>query len=43
MSKRVADERKAEVLRLRYVEGRSTRAIAKELRMARRTVRALLG
>lgn len=41
--KRVSDERKAEVLRLRYVEGLSTRAIAKRLSMARRTVRSLLG
>lgn len=43
MSERVSDERKAEVLRLRYVEGLSTRAIAKKLSMSRRTVRALLG
>jgi transposase len=40
---RVPDDRKAEVLRLRYVDGLSTRAIAKRLSMARRTVRALLG
>ena len=40
---RIPDERKAEVLRLRYVDGLSTRAIAKRLSMARRTVRALLG
>lgn len=43
MTERVSDERKAEVLRLRYVEGLSTRAIAKKLSMSRRTVRALLG
>ena len=43
MTERVADERKAEVLRLRYVEGLSTRAIAKKLSMSRRTVRGLLG
>jgi transposase len=42
MSGRVADDRKAEVLRLRYVEGLSTRAIAKKLSMARRTVRDLV-
>ena len=42
MSARLSDERKAEVLRLRYVEGRSVRAIAKKLSMARRTVRDLL-
>lgn len=41
--RRVSDERKAEVLRLRYVDGLSTRAIAKRLSMARRTVRSLLG
>jgi transposase len=40
---RVPDERKAEVLRLRYVEGLSTRAIAKRLSMSRRTVRDMLG
>lgn len=39
----VSEERKAEVLRLRYVEGLSTRAIAKRLSMARRTVRGVLG
>ncbi len=43
MNERVSDERKAEVLRLRYVEGLSTRAIAKKLSMSRRTVRGLLG
>ncbi|MEY4508039.1 MAG: family transposase, partial [Pseudomonadota bacterium] len=43
MSERVSDERKTELLRMRYVEGLSTRAIAKKLGMARRTVRALLG
>lgn len=41
--KRDTADRKAEVLRLRYVEGLSTRTIAKQLSMARRTVRALLG
>lgn len=41
--KRDTEDRKAEVLRLRYVEGLSTRAIAKHLSMARRTIRALLG
>ena len=40
---RVPDERKAEVLRLRYVEGLSTRGIAKALSMSRRTVRDMLG
>ncbi len=39
----VPEDRKAEVLRLRYVEGLSTRAIAKRLSMSRRTVRGLLG
>lgn len=43
MSGRVPDDRKAEVLRLRYVDGLSTRAIAAKLSMARRTVRAMLG
>ncbi len=43
MSMRVDDDRKAEVLRLRYVEGLSTRAIALKLSMARRTVRDILG
>lgn len=43
MSKRVAEEKKAEILRLRYVEGLSTRAIAKKLSMSRRTVRGVLG
>ena len=43
MSDRVPDDRKAEVLRLRYIEGLSTRAITKQLSMARRTVRAILG
>src|SRR5262245_62086572 len=43
MSDRIADDRKAEVLRLRYVDGLSTRAIATKLSMARRTVRAILG
>lgn len=43
MSDRVADGRKAEILRLRYVDGLSTRAIAKQLSMARRTVRSILG
>ena len=43
MSGRVEDARKAEVLRLRYVDGLSTRAIAKKLSMARRTVRDILG
>jgi transposase len=43
MSERVPEERKAEVLRLRYVDGLSTRAIAKRLSMSRRTVRGLLG
>jgi transposase len=38
-----ADDPKAEVLRLRYVDGLSTRAIAKKLSMSRRTVRGLLG
>lgn len=41
--KRVSVERRAEVLHLRYVEGLSTRAIAKRLSMARRTVRSILG
>lgn len=41
--RRDTEDRKAEVLRLRYVEGLSTRTIAKQLSMARRTVRALLG
>jgi transposase len=40
---RVPDEQKAEVLRLRYVEGLSTRGIAKRLSMSRRTVRDMLG
>lgn len=40
MSDRIADDRKAEVLRLRYVDGLSTRAIATKLSMARSTVRA---
>ena len=40
---RVPDERKAEVLRLRYVEGLSTRGIAKKMSMSRRTVRDMLG
>lgn len=39
---KVADERKAEILRLHYVDGLSTRAIAKRLSMARRTVRDVL-
>ena len=43
MSDRIPDDRKAEVLRLRYVEDLSTRAIAARLSMARRTVRAILG
>ena len=43
MTERISDERKAEVLRLRYVEGLSTRAIAKKLSMSRRTIRGLLG
>src|SRR5215471_9678380 len=43
MSERISDERKAEVLQLRYVDGLSTRAIAKRLSMSRRTVRELLG
>lgn len=43
MSPRVPDDRKAEILRLRYVEGLSTRAIARRLSMARRTVREVLG
>jgi transposase len=43
MSERVSDDRKAQVLQLRYVEGLSTRAIAKRLSMSRRTVRELLG
>jgi transposase len=43
MSERVDDERKAEVLRMRYVDGLSTRAIARKLSMSRRTVRGLLG
>jgi transposase len=40
---RMPDDRKAEILRLRYVEGLSTRAIAKKLAMSRRTVRGMLG
>ena len=43
MSTRVSDERKVELLRMRYVEGLSARAIARKLGMARRTVRDLLG
>jgi transposase len=43
MSARVDDERKAEVLRLRYADGLSTRAIAEKLSMGRRTVRDILG
>lgn len=43
MSERIPDDRKAEVLRLRYVDGLSTRAIAKRLSMSRRTVRVVLG
>jgi transposase len=43
MSDRTPDDRKAEVLRLRYVDGLSTRAIAAKLSMARRTVRSVLG
>ena len=43
MSKRVSDERTVELLRMRYVEGLSARAIARKLGMARRTVRDLLG
>lgn len=43
MSDRVPDDRRAEVLRLRYVDGLSTRAIAAKLSMARRTVRDILG
>jgi transposase len=43
MSERVPDERKAEVLQLRYIDGLSTRAIAKRLSMSRRTIRELLG
>jgi len=43
MTERVPEERKAEVLRLRYVDGLSTRAIARKLSMSRRTVRGLLG
>lgn len=38
----VADDRKAEVLRLRYVEGHSSRQIAKALSMSRRSVRDIL-
>ena len=38
-----SEDRKAEVLRLRYVEGLSTRAIAVKMSMSRRTVRDLLG
>ncbi len=43
MSSRVPDERRAEILRLRYAEGLTTRAIAKRLSMSRRTVRGVLG
>jgi transposase len=39
---RVTDEQKQEVLRLHFVEGLSTRRIAAQLRMARRTVRKVL-
>ena len=39
---RVTDEQKQEVLRLHFVEGLSTRQIAAQLRMARRTVRKVL-
>jgi len=39
----VTDERKAEVLRLHYVDGLSVRAIARRLSMARKTVRRLIG
>jgi transposase len=39
----VSDEQKAEVLRLRFVEGLSVRAVATQLAMSRRTVRGLLG
>lgn len=38
----ISEERRAEILRLRYVDGLSTRAIAKRLSMARRTVRGVL-
>lgn len=43
MTDRVPDDRKSEVLRLHFVEGLSTRAIAKKLSMSRRTVRGVLG
>ena len=43
MSGKVADERTVEVLRLRYVEGLSIRKIAVRMKMARKTVRRLLG
>lgn len=43
MSGQVSPDRKSEVLRLRYVDGLSTRKIAEKLAMARRTVRQLLG
>ena len=39
---RVTDEQKQEVLRLHFVEGLSTRRIAAQLQMARRTVRKVL-
>lgn len=42
MSLRVSDERKTEILRLRYIEGLSERVIAKKLSMGRRTVRDVL-
>lgn len=43
MSDKVEDERKVELLRLRYAEGLGIRAIASRLAMSRRTVRRLLG
>ena len=43
MSSKVDDERTVEVLRLRYVEGLGIRKIAARMKMARKTVRRLLG
>jgi transposase len=43
MSEQDQEERAATVLKLRYVEGLSIRAIARRLHMARNTVRDLLG
>ena len=39
---RITPEQQAEVMRLHFLEGRSVRAISRELQMARKTVRKCL-